>query len=364
MIIWELASPPETDWGALQVDQSNEEVTRELSMREKMSIIDDISEFGKLKLVFSGGDLFRQRGFFDLVSYATTKGLKVSVRPSVSNSVTKKSLRNLQQAGVDCYCVDLHGPNRELHDAIAGTESFDLSMNIIKHVIELGIPLQINTAVSTRNCSEIKRIAEKLKLFPVVLWNLAFTLVNEDELPSAADCELMFQWLYDFSKTVPFDIKTTSGQHFNRVIIQNKRRENKIAGNYIHFADALLKGVDGPKGGVERAPYAVNDGKGMLFISESGFVYPSSMFPVKIGDVRQDSLQEIYRRSHILKKLKNPDLLKDKCGYCEYRNVCGGSRARALLLTKDYLASDPSCIYTPKNRNEKEKGHKKLAVHV
>lgn len=364
MIVWQLKRPSEPDWSCLQTEDVNEESPPEFSLKEKIRIIDEISKFGPLKLVFSGGDLFRQADFLELVSYATTNGLKVFVRPSITNSITKKALRDLQQAGVTCFCIDLHGATKELHNSMAGTESYDMVIDVINQVVELGIPLQINTFVSPRNHNEIRKIAEKIKLYPLVLWNLVLSVAKTEEQLSACDCELLFQWLYDFSKTVPFDIKTTSGQHFNRVIIQNKRRESKIAGNYIHFADALLRGTEGPKGGMERAPYSVNDGKGMLFISESGNVYPSAMFPVNIGHVREHSLQKIYRESLLLKKLKNSDLLKDKCGVCEYRNVCGGNRARAYFLTGNYLASDPSCIYTPTKIYQVDKQDNNLLMNV
>lgn len=363
MVIWELASPSKSDWGSLKSKLDEQEHRENLSTKEKMELLDQIREFGELKLIFSGGDLFQEKDFLELVSYAINIGLKVSVRPSLTNSVTKKSLKDLQQAGINCFSVDILGPNKEIHDAINGAGSFDLAIKTINYVIRLGIPLQINTALSTENFSYMKQIAEKIKLYPLVLWNVSFSLVDKETLPSACDCELLYQWLYDYSKTVPFDIKTTSGQQFHRVIIQNKRRENKISGNYIHFKDALLKGVDGIRGGIERAPYGINDGKGMLFISHLGDIYPSSMLPIKLGDIRKDSLKDIYKHSSVLKKIKNADLLKDKCGLCEYRNICGGSRARAFLVTGDYLAADPYCIYTPPRLYKEARRHQTIEIH-
>lgn len=362
MIIWELACPPKTDWGSSQDEDQTNMRKKILSLEEKKEIIDQIRDFGEIKLIFSGGDLFKEKDFLELVSYASSKGLKVSARPTLTSSITKKSLIDFQQAGA-YIAIDLHGPDKDSHDNINGSGSFDLTMKTINYVVNLGIPLQINTALSTKNYEFIKPLADKIRLYPLVLWNIALILASEKEIPSASDCELLYQWLYDYSKTVPFDIKTTSGQQFHRVIIQNKRRENKISGNYIHFRDALLNGIDGVKGGIERAPYGINDGKGMLFISYDGYVYPSSMLPIKIGHVREDSLQDIYRDASILKKIKNADLLKGKCGLCEYRNVCGGSRARAYLLTGDYLEADPNCLYSPPKLYKEEKRNQSIIIH-
>jgi AdoMet-dependent heme synthase len=83
-------------------------------------------------------------------------------------------------------------------------------------------------------------------------------------------------------------------------------------------------------------------------------VYPSGLLPVKAGNVRETLLAEIYRESPIFQSLRNPDLYKGKCGVCEFRHVCGGSRSRAYAMTGDYLESEPFCVYIPKAMREKQ----------
>ena len=91
----------------------------------------------------------------------------------------------------------------------------------------------------------------------------------------------------------------------------------------------------------------VSDGKGFVFVSHTGEVYPSGFLPISAGNVRRDSLVEIYRRSPLFQSLRDTDLRQGKCGLCEYRKLCGGSRARAYALTGNYLAEDPRCVYQP-----------------
>ncbi len=98
--------------------------------------------------------------------------------------------------------------------------------------------------------------------------------------------------------------------------------------------------------GIRRA-FGITDGRGMFFISHVGEVYPSGFLPLVAGNVRQRSLKEIYYNSEIFVNLRNPDMLKGKCGKCEYRRICGGSRARAYAVYGDYLAEEPCCIYVP-----------------
>jgi radical SAM protein with 4Fe4S-binding SPASM domain len=64
---------------------------------------------------------------------------------------------------------------------------------------------------------------------------------------------------------------------------------------------------------------------------------------VKLGNVRKQSIREIWDNSPILAKLQSRGLLKGTCGKCEYRDQCGGCRGRAYEETGDILAEDPGC---------------------
>jgi radical SAM protein with 4Fe4S-binding SPASM domain len=93
----------------------------------------------------------------------------------------------------------------------------------------------------------------------------------------------------------------------------------------------------------------VNDGKGFLFVSHVGNVYPSGFLPIHAGNIRETPLSEIYRNAPIFKSLRDTSKLEGKCGACEYKEICGGSRARAYAVTGDPLAAEPCCIYQPKH---------------
>jgi radical SAM protein with 4Fe4S-binding SPASM domain len=86
-----------------------------------------------------------------------------------------------------------------------------------------------------------------------------------------------------------------------------------------------------------------------MFISHVGNVYPSGFLPIHAGNVRETPLADIYRNAPIFKSLRDTSKLEGKCGACEYKEICGGSRARAYAVTGDPLAQEPCCIYQPKN---------------
>ena len=54
---------------------------------------------------------------------------------------------------------------------------------------------------------------------------------------------------------------------------------------------------------------------------------------------------DVYQNHPTFRALRDPDGFKGVCGACDYRQVCGGSRARAYAVTGDFLESEPDCIY-------------------
>lgn len=127
--------------------------------------------------------------------------------------------------------------------------------------------------------------------------------------------------------------------------------------DHIFYEDALTMGDTGKIDGLGRAPKGVNDGNGFVFISHTGDVFPSGLLPIKVGNVRQTPLANIYRNSDVFQNLRNPDKYKGKCGVCEYNKVCGGSRSRAYNLTGDYMESEPYCVYIPQSMRKKKSNH-------
>jgi radical SAM protein with 4Fe4S-binding SPASM domain len=105
---------------------------------------------------------------------------------------------------------------------------------------------------------------------------------------------------------------------------------------------------------IGRASKGVNDGNGFVFIDHIGMVYPSGFLPLVVGDVRKQSLVDIYRDSPIMRQLRDYPTLKGKCSWCDFRDICGGSRSRSFGVTGDFLASEPYCSYFP----QKPKGWK------
>ena len=115
-----------------------------------------------------------------------------------------------------------------------------------------------------------------------------------------------------------------------------------------------LHGTRGPaSGGHPEGMHAMTKGclagSGVCFISHVGEVYPCGYLPVRAGDLRTQSFAEIWEKSEVFLQLRDTGNLKGKCGFCEFRNICMGCRARAYAATGDYLDEEPFCVYQPKS---------------
>lgn len=361
IVIWELTRACELKCLHCRAEAQYHRDPRELTFDEGKRLIDDIYEMNNPMLVFTGGDPLMRPDVFDIAGYAVKKGVRVSMTPSATPNVTKRAMQQAKDVGLSRWAFSIDGHSAEIHDHFRGTAgSFDLTMNAISYLHELNMPLQINTVISRYNYQYLDEMAAMVEKLDCVLWSVFFLVPTgrgkESDMISPVEHERVLRWLYQLSKRVTFDIKTTAAQHYRRVVIQHKMREkvSKSNGDIIDYEDALMHGTTGQIDGLGRAPKGVNDGNGFVFISHTGDVFPSGLLPIKAGNVRQTSLATIYRESEVFKNLRNPDKYKGKCGICEFRHVCGGSRSRAYNITGDYMESEPYCVYIPKAMRKKK----------
>lgn len=366
IVIWETTRACELKCIHCRAEAQPEPHPDELSHEEGIQLIDQIYEMNNPMLVFTGGDCMLREDLYKLADYAIKKGMRVSMTPSATPNVTKEKMIQAKEVGLSRWGFSLDGPTPEIHDHFRGTPgSFDLTIEKIHYLNELNMPHQINTVVTRYNYKQLEEMAKLVKELKAIVWYV-FTLVPTGR-GQMKDCitplehEKLFQWLYELGKTAPFDIKTTASQHYRRVVLQQKVKDHLIEKGDIRYENAVNEDVTLKVDGLKRAPRGVNDGNGFAFISHTGDVFPSGLLPIKAGNIRETPLKDIYRHSKVFKELRNPDGYKGKCGKCEYRYVCGGSRSRAYAVTGDYLASEPFCIYVPEAiRNEMKEGKAKL----
>jgi radical SAM protein len=320
----------------------------ELNTDEARRLIDEVAALEAPVFVLTGGDPLKRPDVFDLVEYATSKKVRISLTPSATPLLTRDAIAELKRRGLARLAISLDGPTAETHDAFRRVPgSYDWTLQAVRWAHEVELPVQINTTITRHNLSYLDPMISLLLELKIVLWSVFFLVPtgrgSASDLISAEEFEQVFARMYETSQYAAFDIKSTEAQHYRRYVLQ-RRAELKRAGNGCGLKP-LFGGLT--PDGVGRAPKGLNDGKGFVFISHQGDVFPSGFLPLKAGNVRLQSLTEIYRHSPLFVHMRRTENLKGKCGVCEFREVCGGSRARAYALTGDPFAEEPCCVWEP-----------------
>ncbi len=313
----------------------------ELNTAESKRMIDQLTEFPEPPmLILTGGDPFKRSDVFDLIDHAVAVGLEVSITPSATPLVTRDAIIRLRDSGISRIAISIDGGNAETHDANRGVAgSFQRSLDILWAARELGVESQVNTTLTPENVGQIEAMADQIAGLGIALWSVFFLVpagraeklgrLNSDQT------EEVFNRLWNQSQIQPYMIKTTEAPHYRRFVMQNRVANSKQA-------------EDLDKDSSRRViPSGVNDGKGVMFVSHTGEIYPSGFLPIKCGSFPEDNVVGVYQDSPLFRSLRNTKLFEGKCGRCEFKNICGGSRARAFAVTGNVLAEEPDCNYTP-----------------
>ena len=283
----------------------------------------------------------KRNDVFDIVRSGVEAGLTVTMTPSATPLVTPRAIEKLKAAGLSRLAVSLDGADAATHDGIRGVSgSFQRALQVIREARATGLPVQINTTISKRNVEQVDAMAAFIANLDIILWSVFFLVpvgrgVDEERI-EPEHYEAVFERLWRHAQRKPYSIQTTEAHHYRRFVLQQNGNPQRGAGEVATNVDP-----------VQRAPLGVSDGKGCMFVSHIGQIFPSGFLPIEAGRFPSDSIVDVYQDAPIFRKLRDPDGFGGKCGRCEFRHICGGSRARAYAVTGDYMAAEPDCVYQP-----------------
>lgn len=342
LIAWETTAGCNLSCRHCRGSSTSHKPAGELTTKEAMHFIDEISQMGKPILILSGGEPLVRGDIYDLATYANKKGLPVALATN-GTLVTPEVASRLKEVGIRRISVSLDGASPETHDDFRCMPgAFEGAMRGIDAIKQADISFQINTTITKRNLGEIPAIlemateigAEALHIFLLVPTGRGKELEDEEIPP--VEYERVLNWFYDQQKTAKIQLKATCAPHYFRIMRQRAKKEGIEITVKTHGYEAMTKGCLG--------------GTGFCFVSSIGEVYPCGYLPALAGSIKEQSFSDVWENSQVFNDLRDPSRLKGKCGDCEYNKVCAGCRARAYVATGDYLAEEPYCIYTPKKQ--------------
>ncbi|MBX3171152.1 MAG: TIGR04053 family radical SAM/SPASM domain-containing protein [Candidatus Eremiobacteraeota bacterium] len=365
LVIWEVTQACDLACSHCRASAMPEAHPLTLNGQQGRSLIEQVRDFGPPYplLVFTGGDPFKRTDLLELVGYARSLGLSPAISPSATPLLTRERLEALRDAGARVASLSLDGSTAEVHDSFRGVAgTFERTLEGCATVRDLGMKLQINSTVSRHNMHDLPELAALVYRQRVMTWSVFFLVATgraqSDQALSPAELEAVMHWLAEVSSRIP--LKTTEGHHYKRVLLMRRtlQAHGYQAETYFQLHPLqqqlqqkwreLCRDQDiQPRPAARRLPMHINSGDGFVFVSHLGEVFPSGFLPLRAGNVKTQSLVDVYRNSPLFGSLRDPDRLKGRCGSCEFRQICGGSRSRAFAMSGDELAEDPSCSYQP-----------------
>jgi radical SAM protein len=367
MVIWETTMACDLACRHCRAEAIAERDPLALSTEEGKALLDQVESFGKPRplVILTGGDPFKREDIFELVAYGSEIGLPMAVSPSGTPLLTRENLLRLKEAGARAISLSIDGSTAERHDDFRQVPgSFQMTVDGWKAAREIGLKLQLNTTVTRYNLYDLPNIFRMVQDIGLMTWSVFFLVPTgrgkmEDEV-SPQEYEDVMNWLYDASKLM--GVKTTEGHHYKRIVLQRALLDQKgmdpsdvmgLGETYRRLMDDFERVTDFSntelveQDRMRRSPMHINAGNGFVFISKQGEVFPSGFMPVSGGNVRETSLVDVYRDAPLFRDVRDYDKLQGRCGACEFKHMCGGSRSRAYAVTGDPLGEEPFCTYQP-----------------
>jgi radical SAM protein len=338
-VYWEVTRACDLACRHCRAEAAPEPDPGELGPEEGRRLLDDLMRFGPPlpHLVLTGGDPLKRADLFPLIEAARARGFAVSVAPSGTPLFTAGAVRRLVAAGVEAISLSLDGFTAAQHDRLRGVPGcFERTLMAARECAAAGLPFQVNTLVSEETLGDLPGIHGLASTLGALRWSLFFLVaVGRGSVLrpiTAAAAEELFEQLLELGGQAGPAVTTTEAPHFRRVAMERGGRQAGGPGER-HRAIGHSPGI--------------RDGNGIMFISHTGLVCPSGFLPLSAGNVRTADVVELYRGSDLFRALRRAEGFGGRCGRCEYRDACGGSRARAWAATGDPLAEDPLCRYEP-----------------
>ena len=319
---------------------AREAMPNELNVKEAMHAIDEMKNLGTEALIFSGGEpLTRKEFVLALAQYCDDKGI---IPAMLSNGVLidHKVALELKDAGIKAIGIPIDSVYPETHDKLRNVPgTFKKAVSAIQACLDIDLEVIVTTMALKDTVNEMpKRIdfLANLGVDEVAVYDLVPVGRGKDVMDQAMTQEQrvsLIRYLQAKQEETEMVFTMSGGEPLYPEIAMkiHKSHDSKPK-------DLLIKEF--------WVHNAVGCHAGKLYFSlrPDGDVYPCAFLPIKAGNIREQSLTDIWRNSKILNTLRQRSALKGKCGSCEYRETCGGCRGRAYACTGDYLETDPVCL--------------------
>jgi AdoMet-dependent heme synthase len=338
-----------------------------LPFYECYKLVDQVASFTFADIHFVGGmGDPHDTDLLQLVEYATRRRVP-TVYTMRSNQLKRETLVALYKAGLSAVSVPLYGSTAESHESFSNElGSFDAAVITVMQARSAGLPVRIDTTFTRANYGDFEKLAELVASLDAAVWNV--TIGYGDQLRrshlelSAEEVERLFRQLFLLTEAAAFKVETSDVRHYRRFLLQNLIKEKKRRINTMLDPSAVSGDVElsvptfcevDEREVYRHAEREIVRQRASIFVNADGTVWPDQRLAMTVGHVGHMPLSRVATHPFLL-RLRNAEELRGKCSACEFRELCGGSRARAYDATGDPFEGDPLCAYQPARWNKRE----------
>jgi radical SAM protein with 4Fe4S-binding SPASM domain len=328
--------------------QAEGPLENELSLDEKLGLVNQLDEAGVAAVALSGGEPTIHPHFNRIIHELSKRGIFTS---AATNGWSFSSIERLKQAkdlGLQYIEVSVDSSKPEKHDEFRGISgAWEHAISALRNSVELGMMQGMATIMSKDTLGEIDDIlnlAESLGLTKVIFFNFIPTgrakdIMERDLTPD--EREEFMKELYRQMRRRKIEVLTTAPQ-YARICLN-------VEGGPVAPAHFYAGGNYAAK---TLAEFVGGCGAGRIYagIQPEGTVVPCVFMPIPVGNIREKSFRDIWDNSKEFNLLRDRDNFTGHCKDCVFRNFCGGCRARANYYNSSILADDPGCM-----RNKRKK---------
>ena len=351
LIAWELTRSCNLDCVHCRAAARFGPYDNELTTQECFDFLDNVKSFSDPIIIMTGGEPMLRDDIWDIAKHGTDIGLRMVMAPC-GFLVTEETVQKMIDSGIKRLSFSIDGATEQSHDDFRRVKgAFASVMTAIENCNKMGMEFQVNTTISKHNLHELEdilRLVIKLGAkahHPFLLVPTGRGAELKDQEISPEDYEKTLSWFYDMRDEVPIQFKPTCAPHYYRIFRQKETEKGIKVTPETHGMDAMSKGCMG--------------GQSFAFVSHIGKVQICGFLEEECGDIRKEPFSKIWDTSSVFKEMRAWDDYNGRCGYCEFRSVCGGCRARAFAFTNNYMDEEPFCTYQPSDKAKEARDAKK-----